>query len=81
VSFDELLSAANHLPAIERLRLSELLRETVPPEDWPPLSDEWLAEIDRRSAEYDAGRMPAAPWSEVKSRTRTQARLGTLKTS
>jgi putative addiction module component (TIGR02574 family) len=75
MSFDELLSAANGLPAAERMRLSDLLRESVPPDEWPPLSDEWLAEIDRRSCEYDAGRMPTASWSEVRQRTRRQAGL------
>jgi putative addiction module component (TIGR02574 family) len=40
-----------------------------------PLSDEWLAEIERRSAEYDAGRMPASSWPEVRARTRQQAGL------
>jgi putative addiction module component (TIGR02574 family) len=75
MSFDELLSAASHLPPQERILLSDLLRDTVAPEDWPPLSDEWLAEIATRSAEYDAGRMPTSSWAEVRSRTRRQAGL------
>ena len=40
-----------------------------------PLSDEWLAEIERRSVEYDAGRMEASSWPEVRARTRQQAGL------
>ena len=75
MSFDDLLSAASHLPPQDRLRLSDLLRETVEPEDWPALSDDWLREIARRSAELDAGRMNSAPWSEVRSRTRREAGL------
>ena len=61
MGFDELLSAASHLPPLDRLRLSDLLRDTVPAEEWPPLSEDWMHEIQCRSDEYDAGRMSAAP--------------------
>jgi putative addiction module component (TIGR02574 family) len=75
MSLEELLSAASRLNPKERLLLSDMLRETVAPEEWPPLSDDWLEEIDRRAAEYDAGRMPASSWTEVKARVRKQAGL------
>lgn len=75
MSFDELLSAASHLPPDERLRLSDMLRDTLPPEEWPELSGEWLQEIERRTNLYNAGQMPAAPWPEVRERTRRQAGL------
>jgi putative addiction module component (TIGR02574 family) len=75
MSFDDLLSAAHHLPALERLLLSDLLRESVPPEQWPGLSDEWVDEIARRSQDRDAGLMEASSWEEVRMRARRQAGL------
>lgn len=44
-------------------------------DEWPFPSDEWLDEAQRRSDEYDAGRMTAAPWSEVRERARREAGL------
>jgi hypothetical protein len=38
-----------------RIQLIEALWDTVPEDALPPLSEEWLAEISQRSAEYDAG--------------------------
>jgi putative addiction module component (TIGR02574 family) len=75
MSFDELLSEANQLAPLERLLLSDLLRDTVPAEQWPPVSDEWLAEIERRSALVDSGAMSTATWEEVRKRTRAKAGL------
>ena len=40
-----------------------------------PLNDEWLAEINRRSAEYDAGLVNTIPWEQIRAnafRTLTQ---------
>jgi putative addiction module component (TIGR02574 family) len=33
----------------------------------PSISDEWLAEIDRRSAEYDAGLVQPIPWEQIRT--------------
>ena len=33
----------------------------------PPLSDEWIAEINRRSAEYDAGLVQPVPWEQIRA--------------
>ena len=33
----------------------------------PPLSDEWRAEMNRRSAEFDAGLVQPIPWEQVRS--------------
>jgi putative addiction module component (TIGR02574 family) len=54
--FESLLADANQLPVGERVQLIEALWDTVPPDSLPPLSDEWLAEIARGSAEFDSGR-------------------------
>src|SRR4029077_3410131 len=53
--YDTLLSDASQLPLDARIQLIEALWDTVPEDALPPLSDEWLAEINQRSAEYDAG--------------------------
>ena len=39
----------------------------LPDDAVPPLSDEWLAEIQRRSAEYDAGSVQPIPWEQVRA--------------
>ncbi|NQU24031.1 MAG: addiction module protein [Candidatus Nealsonbacteria bacterium] len=74
-TFDDVLGAAQGLPPAERIRLADALIETVPPDEWPAPSDEWIAEARRRSAEYDAGRMATSPWPEVRKRARREAGL------
>lgn len=74
-AFDDVLGAARNLPPSERIRLIDTLWETVPPDEWPAPSDKWLEETQRRSDEYDAGRMSAAPWSDVRQRARREAGL------
>jgi putative addiction module component (TIGR02574 family) len=65
--FQSLFADASQLPVGERVQLIEALWETVPPDAMPPLSDEWLAEIERRSAEYDAGAVTPIPWEQVRA--------------
>jgi putative addiction module component (TIGR02574 family) len=74
-TFDEVLGAAQGLPPLDRIRLVQALWETVPPEQWPHPSKDWIDEAQRRSAEYDAGRSTASPWPEVRSRARRKAGL------
>ena len=64
-TYDDVLGLPK-LSAIDRIRLVHALWETVPPEEWPAPSEEWIEEAQRRSAEFDAGRMTAAPWPEVR---------------
>jgi putative addiction module component (TIGR02574 family) len=65
---DDILGAAQHLSLSERIRLVHALWDTVPPEDWPKLSQIWIDEAQRRSAEYDAGRMATSSWPEARAR-------------
>jgi putative addiction module component (TIGR02574 family) len=74
-TFDEVLGAAQDLPANERFRLIDALWDTIPVAELPGPSDEWIAEAQRRSAEYDAGHMTASPWPEVRQRARRKAGL------
>ena len=65
--FQSILSSASQLPIDERLDLIDALWQTVPEEALPPLSVEWLAEIQRRSAEIDTGNVKTIPWEQVRS--------------
>lgn len=54
-SLQEIIDAARTLSAAERLQLVDAVWDDEHPENWPELSPEWLAEIQRRSASFDAG--------------------------
>jgi putative addiction module component (TIGR02574 family) len=69
-SLSHVLEAAKSLPEPERVELIDALIATLEPEDAAPLDDAWLAEIDRRSREFDAGLVQTIPWEEVKERAR-----------
>ena len=71
----EILDAAQALPSAERAQLIHALWGTVSADDWAPPSDEWVAEAERRSESYDAGKMTASPWSDVRQRARRKAGL------
>lgn len=73
-SFDLALQAALSLPDAERARLVDALIDTLEPEDAAPLDDAWLAEIARRSREFDEGLVQTVPWEEVKERARRRVR-------
>ena len=52
---DQLLEAALSLPDEEQLRLVSALTAAVEERGLRPFDDWWLGEIERRSAEYEAG--------------------------
>jgi putative addiction module component (TIGR02574 family) len=64
--FETLLSDASQLPLEARIHLIDELWETIPEDAAPPLSEEWRTEINRRSAEYDAGLVQPVPWEQVR---------------
>ncbi len=66
VNYDEVLQTARSLDEPERVRLVEELLGSLSPADAAPLDDAWLAEIDRRSDELDAGKVATIPWQEVR---------------
>jgi len=43
------------------------MKDYLPEDVLPPLSDEWIAEIRRRSAEYDAGCAYTVSWEQIKT--------------
>ncbi len=64
----EVLKSALALPSAAQIELIEALIAGLDAVDPEPLDEAWLAEIQRRSAEYDSGLARAVPWSEVRDR-------------
>jgi putative addiction module component (TIGR02574 family) len=62
-----ILADAAQLPLADRIQLIEALWDTVPDDSLPPLSNEWLSEIRRRSEEFDTGRAVTVPWEQVRA--------------
>jgi putative addiction module component (TIGR02574 family) len=66
-TYETLLADATRLPVPDRIQLIDAIWDTLPEDALPPLSDEWTAEIRRRSAEYDFGCAETVSWEEVKT--------------
>ncbi|MEO8499031.1 MAG: addiction module protein [Planctomycetota bacterium] len=66
--YESVFSAAAELSVADRLRLIDDLAASVPDDQPPTLSGEWLAEIERRSAELDAGIVTPEPWADIRTR-------------
>ena len=75
VTYDEVLRTARSLDESERVRLVEELLSSLSPDEVAPLDDAWLAEIDRRSEELDAGTVATIPWQDVRRRAQERAKL------
>ena len=69
---DELLQCALTLSDEELRELATELVSAIDVRRLLPLDNAWLAEIERRSAEFDAGSVVARPWREVKERAKRQ---------
>ena len=67
---EQILQTALSLPMAEQIELIDALIAAVDEADPQPLDDVWMAEIRRRSAEYDAGKVTPIPWSVVRERAR-----------
>ena len=72
---NDVLDAARTLTPTDRMRLVDALWEGVAPAEWPLPSEEWIAEAQRRSADYDEGRTSATAWADVRARARREAGL------
>jgi putative addiction module component (TIGR02574 family) len=68
-SIDDAFAYAQSLSVAERFELIERLCESIPPQEFKP-SDADLAEVKRRCAEFDAGRMESYSWEEVRDAVR-----------
>lgn len=65
---EQLLQSVLALPEEERLQLVEALLAECDRTLARPFHDAWLAEVQRSSAEIDAGTATLTPWPEVKRR-------------
>ena len=68
--FQEVLYAAMSLPFEQRSQLVDELLDSIPPEDAPPLDDQWREIVRQRLQEYDEGRVQGIPWEDVQARVR-----------
>jgi putative addiction module component (TIGR02574 family) len=66
-ALEQLYEQASQLPVEERAELAWMLLESIeePPDEG--VEEAWAAEIERRMAEYRAGRVKTIPWSEVRA--------------
>jgi putative addiction module component (TIGR02574 family) len=71
--YKSLLAGASQLPLDIRVQLIDALWDTVPEDSLPDLSDNWIAEIERRSAEYTEGTVQVIPWEQVRNDARRRA--------
>lgn len=73
-SYDTLLQQALALPDSERENLVHALIPTLSNSQPGSLHPDWDEEIDRRTAEYDAGLVPGTPWAQVRDDARSKLR-------
>jgi putative addiction module component (TIGR02574 family) len=65
---DHLLDEVLGLPVEERSALAVALLDSLETADEATISELWRSELKKRRAELRAGRVQAAPWSEVRQR-------------
>ena len=73
-TLEQIRKAALALPEEQRVQLVDDLISTFKPETAAPLDDAWLAEVERRSEEFDKGGVATFSWEEVKQRARQRCR-------
>ena len=67
---EQVLQSAQSLPPAEQVELIEALITAQDEADPQPLDDAWMAEIQRRSADFDDGKATPIPWAMVRERAR-----------
>ena len=65
---DHLLEEVLGLPVEERSALAIALLDSLETADDATVANKWRVEVNRRRAELRAGRVQAAPWTEVRQR-------------
>jgi putative addiction module component (TIGR02574 family) len=68
-SVDDAFSLAQSLSPADQQILIERLLATQPSQEFTPPASH-LEEVERRWAEYEAGRMEAIPWEQVRDEIR-----------
>ena len=64
---EELYEQASHLPAEDRAELAGRLLESIEEPADEGVEEAWAAEIERRIADYRAGKVKTIPWAEVRA--------------
>ncbi len=77
-SVEQVLQSALSLPSAEQVELIEALIAAIDEADPRPLDAAWMAEIQRRSDEFDAGKVIAVSWSVVRERATETARMANV---
>ena len=67
---EQVLQTALSLPSADQAELIEALIAAQDEVDPQALGDAWMTEIQRRSAEFDAGKITPFPWSAVQDRAK-----------
>jgi putative addiction module component (TIGR02574 family) len=67
---EQVFQAALRLSGDERSELIAALLASQEHSDELPFDSEWLEEVQRRSADLDAGNVQCTPWSVVRERVR-----------
>ena len=76
-TYENVLADAARLKVADRIQLIDAIWDTLPADSLPPLTDEWLAEIQRRSAEYDSGSAETVSWEQVRAEALRRAGVTT----
>jgi putative addiction module component (TIGR02574 family) len=63
----DLYEQASELPETDRAELAGLLLQSIEEEVEPGVEEAWAAEIERRMADFHAGKLKMIPWSEVRA--------------
>jgi putative addiction module component (TIGR02574 family) len=69
-TFDEIFREAADLSENDRAALAGLLIDSLEGEPDPDVEAAWAAEIERRTADVDAGTVKTIPWEEVRRQLR-----------
>jgi putative addiction module component (TIGR02574 family) len=67
-SLTEVWQEASALSEADRATLAGLLIESLEDEGDSDVESAWVAEIERRAADFDSGRVQGIPWEQVRRR-------------
>ena len=66
-NYESLLADALQLPIADRIQLIDAIWDTLPVESLPALTEDWEAEVRRRSAEFDSGATGTIAWDVIQA--------------
>ena len=70
ISKEDLHRLALELTKVEHAALAGMLLESIEPGDDPDVESAWLAEVERRVAEWESGAATPDSWALVRDRLR-----------